>query len=361
MDMMSAALGFADLALYLMLRERRLALAVLVSNALVVASGLTHPMGLLPFLGLVFLIVRFDLKRLGLKHVAVALIPYAVGGIAWGLYILQDPQSFLSQFGANASMGSDENIGGRFVGLIRPWIGLKLELTYRYLANFGIGGRASGAAKLKIAFLLLYIAGILGSLAVRQIRTLPGYKVLVGLTVLYFIGLTFLDSQKAYYYLVHIVPFYLTMVALFLSWCWNRPGLTTKSVVLVLGGIALLQIAGLLYRVRQDNYRNSFLPAVTFLKEKSAGGAAIAANSGVAFGLGFPANVVHDPRLGFNSGKRFDYIVIDPELGYTIETSKDRDPKLYEHTMRLLGTEYEKVYDHRSYAIWAKIPDKPNL
>ena len=354
MDMMSAALGFAGLAIYLRLRERRLTLAVLLSNALVVASGLTHPMGLLPFLGLIFLAVCFDRKRLGLKQVAVALVPYAVGGLGWGLYILQDPQTFLSQFGANASMGSDENIGGRFVGLFSPLTGLKLELTYRYLANFGLSGRATGAAKLKIAFLALYIVGVLGSLAIRQIRSQPNYKVLLGLTALYFLGLTFLDSQKAYYYLVHIVPFYLTMVALFLSWCWTRPGLATKFLVIVLSGICLLEIAGLLYRVRQDNYRNSFLPAVTFLKEKSAGGAAIAANSGVAFGLGFPENVVHDPRLGFYSGKRFDYIVIDPELRYSIDTSKYRDPKLYEHTMRLLETEYEQVYEHRSYAIYAR-------
>ena len=353
MDMMSAALGFAALAVYLLLRERRLPLAVLLSQALVAASGMTHPMGLLPFFGVVLIAICFDRKRIGLKHVALAVVPYAIGGVAWGLYILQDPQAFLSQFGGNATMGSDENIGGRFVGLFSPFTGLKLELVYRYLANFGFG-RATGAAKMKIAFLFLYVVGILGSLLISQIRRLPNYRVLLGLTVVYFIGLTLIDSQKAYYYLVHIVPFYLTMVALFLSWCWSRQGLATKFVALVLCGIPLLEMAGLLYRVRQDNYRNSFLPAVTFLREKSAGQGAIAATSGTAFGLGFPENVLHDPRLGFNTGKRFDYIVIDPELRYAIDTSKDRDPKLYEHTMRLLEGDYALVYDHRSYAIYAR-------
>ena len=99
MDMMSAALGFAGLAIYLLLRESRLTLAVLLGNALVVASGLTHPMGLLPLLGLIFLAIYFDRKRIGLKHIAVAVVPYAVGGIGWGLYILQDPQASKPQHG----------------------------------------------------------------------------------------------------------------------------------------------------------------------------------------------------------------------------------------------------------------------
>src|SRR5687768_18509220 len=43
MDMMSASLGFAGFATYLGLRERSLVWAILVSQSLVVMSGLTHP------------------------------------------------------------------------------------------------------------------------------------------------------------------------------------------------------------------------------------------------------------------------------------------------------------------------------
>ena len=62
MDMMSAALGFAGLAAYLLFREHRLPLAVLLSHALVVASGMTHPMGLLPFFGLTFFIAIISIE-----------------------------------------------------------------------------------------------------------------------------------------------------------------------------------------------------------------------------------------------------------------------------------------------------------
>ena len=355
MDMMSAALGFAGFATYLYFRERLLKLAILISQSLVVASGLTHPMGLLPFFGLLFLSLYLDRKRIKITHVAIALIPYVIGGVAWGSYILQDRQSFESQFLANAVMGSDENTGGRFVGLLSPLTGLKLELTQRYLANFGWGSRDTSATHIKILFLILYVFGVLGSLLVREIRRTANYKILVGMTLIYFLGLTIIDSQKQYYYLVHIVPFYLTMCALFINWCWARPNIFGKALALALGAIAIVEVAGLGYRMKRDNYRNSFQPAASFLKQNATVQSSIAANPGVAFGLGFPDNVLNDPLFGYNSKKKFDYIVIDPETAYSIERSKDRDllgQQVYDFVKRLLADEYRPIYDHRSYTIY---------
>lgn len=356
MDMMSAALGFAGFATYLQLRERRLPWAILGSQSLIVMSGLTHPMGVLSFLGLICLALYLDWKRIGLKHVAIALTPYVIGGVAWGAYILQDPSSFVSQFSANARMGSDENTGGRLVGLFSPFTGLKLELTNRYLANFGFRGRNTNLSQIKILFLALYVCGVLGSLLVREIRRLPNYRLLLALTSIYFVGLTVIDSQKYYYYLVHIVPFYLTMSALFIAWCWARPGRIDKTLAVALCAIALVEIAGLSYRIRRDNYHNSFEPLATALKQLTTSESSIAANPGVAFGLGFPANVFHDPLLGYNSKKKFDYVVIDPEMAYGISRSRYRNPEVYNHVVRLLADEYSPGYQHRSYTIYIRKP-----
>ncbi len=357
MDMMSATLGFAGFATYLLLRERSLIWAIFVSQSLIVLSGLTHPMGLLPFCGLIFLSLYFDRKRIGFKHVAIALLPYVIGGIAEGSYILQDPSSWRSQFLANATMGSDENTGSRFVGLFSPLTGLKLELTHRYVANFGLGPRDTSATRIKILFLVLYVVGFLGSLLVREIRRTPNYRALLGMTLIYFLGLTFIDSQKNYYYLIHIVPFYLTMCALFIAWCWTRPNLVGKAAAVAVSAILLVEIGGLAYRIKRDNYRNSFQPAMTVLMQNATDNSAIAANPGVAFGLGFPDNVLNDPLFGFNSKKSFDYIVIDPETAYSIERSKDRDElgrQVYDYTMKLLADQYKRIYDHRSYIIYGR-------
>ena len=357
MDMMSAALGFAGFATYLHLRERSLTWAILASQGLIVMSGLTHPMGLLPFFGLICLSLYFDRRRIAFKHVAIALTPYVIGGVAWGSYILQDPSSFFSQFFANATMGSDENTGSRFVGLLSPLTGVRLELTQRYLANFGLGRRDTSATHIKILFLVLYVFGVFGSLLVREVRRTANYKILLGMMLIYFLGLTIIDSQKNYYYLVHIVPFFLTMCALFISWCWARPNMFGRVLALALSAITVVEIGGLAYRMRRDNYRNSFQPAANFLKQNTTAQSSIAANPGVAFGLGFPENVLNDPLFGYNSKKKFDYIVIDPETAYSIDRSKDRDEhgqQVYEYTMRLLADEYSRIYDHRSYTIYSR-------
>ena len=90
----------------------------------------------------------------------------------------------------------------------------------------------------------------------------------------------------------------------------------------------------------------------------------IAANPGVALGLGFPENVFNDPLYGYNSKKRFDYIVIDPESAFAIDRSKERNElgrQTYDYTMRLLADEYSLVYEHRSYAIYSRksLPHPP--
>lgn len=360
MDMMSASLGFAGFATYLLLRERSLTWAILVSQSLIVMSGLTHPMGLLPFFGLLCLSLYFDRKRIGFKHVAIALIPYAIGGLAWGSYILQDRSSFVSQFLGNATMGSEESSGSRFVGLFSPLTGLRLELTQRYIANFGFGRRDTSATRIKILFLVLYVCGVLGSLTVREIRRTANYRILLVITLIYFLGLTIIDSQKKFYYLIHIVPFYLTMGALFIAWCWKRPNLFGKAAALALISIGLVEIGGLAYRIKRDNYRNNFQPAVAALKQNATDQASIAANPGMAFGMGFPENVLNDPLFGYYSKRRFDYIVVDPESANAIEATKGRNRPFYEYITRLLAVEYDRIYDHGNYAIYSrKTPQDP--
>jgi hypothetical protein len=225
-----------------------------------------------------------------------------------------------------------------------------------------LGRRDAGATHIKILFLVLYVAGVFGSFFVRQIRQTANYRLLLGVTLIYFLGLTIIDSQKQYYYLVHIVPFYLTMCGLFMSWCWARPGRFGKPLGLVLGAVALVEIAGLTYRIRRDNYRNSFQPLATFLKQNATAQSSIAANPGVALGLGFPDNVVNDPLYGYHSKKKFDYIVIDPETAFAIDRSKERNElsrQAYDHVTQLLANEYNLIYDYRSYAIYLRKSQLP--
>ena len=89
MDMMSSALGVSGLAVYLLLREKTLTKAVLFSQSLVVASGLTHPNGGVLFLaGVIFVAVYFDRARLfKASNLAAFFVPYVLGRF-FGVLIL---------------------------------------------------------------------------------------------------------------------------------------------------------------------------------------------------------------------------------------------------------------------------------
>jgi 4-amino-4-deoxy-L-arabinose transferase-like glycosyltransferase len=76
MDMMCAALGGAGLTAFLIMRERNFTRAVLVSQSLIVAAGLSHPMAAGYACGLLALTLYWDRKRIRPLHVLVAAAPY---------------------------------------------------------------------------------------------------------------------------------------------------------------------------------------------------------------------------------------------------------------------------------------------
>ena len=141
MDSMCAALAFSGMAAYLCFRTHNLTLALLLGHGLACASGLTHPNGIMAVFGIVALNF-LDRKQLQLKHLVVALIPYLVGGAAWALYVIQDPQAFADQLGGNMS--------GRFYGLAAPLTAIQAEMG-RYMNAFGMGEGSSAFAKAKLA------------------------------------------------------------------------------------------------------------------------------------------------------------------------------------------------------------------
>lgn len=355
MDMMCAALSFAAFAAYLALRERNLTAAILVSQTLVAASGLTHPYGILGLAGLIFLTLYFDRKNVRFRHVAIALIPYVVGAVAWGLYILQSPSLFVSQFVGNATAGS--NNVGRLDGLTSPLSALYREITLRYLVAFGLGGHSAGTSSLvslKILILLTYAVGILGVLFTRSIRTHRGFRALLYLTGIYFLILTIVDGQKLSWYLVHMIPLFAALLAAFLHWLWFNTRWLRWPIVAAMGLFLMLQVGGIVLRIRQNSYQKSYVPAINFLKRNANPSSMIMGSTELAFGLGFNSNLVDDIRLGYYTGKKPDFIVVDEIYQDAFKGVETQDLDVYQHVLDTLAKEYHAVYDHGYYKIYAR-------
>ena len=355
MDMMCAALNFAGFAAFLLLREKHFTAAILVSQTFIVAAGLTHPYGVLGLFGLAFLMLYLDRKRLKFRHVAIALIPYAAGAAGWGLYILQRPDLFMSQFVGNATAGG--NGAGRLDGLFAPWTAIYREITLRYLVAFGMGGHSAGhssLAKLKIFMLLTYVVGIIGAVAVRSIRNHPGYRTLLLLTGIYCLLLTLFDGQKLAWYLVHTLPLFAALLAAFVYWLWTSTRLPRWAIALPLLLFAMLQVGGGAQRIRQREYQKSYLPAASFLKANAEPSAMIMGSTELAFALGFESNLVDDVRLGYYTGKRPDYIVVEEVYKDAFIGMNDQNADVYRHIRELLANGYYPVYDQAHYTIYAR-------
>ncbi|MDQ3798980.1 MAG: phospholipid carrier-dependent glycosyltransferase [Acidobacteriota bacterium] len=349
MDMMSAALGFAAVAVYLMLRERNLPLAVGLSQTLVVLNGLTHPNGILAFFGLAFLTLYFDFRKLAPRYFALAAVPYLIGGAAFGFWVLQDAQAFRDQFIDNAMMS------GRTSGLSSPVEAIFREFTDRYPHAYGLGFTSSGhgaVTRLKSLILIGYIAGFLGVVFTPSLRR--KYFALLVMWAIYFVIMAILDGQKETPYLVHIVPFYVAFLAITVNELWQRKLLPKPSLVAALVLFAALQTGGLALRVRKNTYANLYQPAIDFLRQNAGAGDSIMGGAGLGFGLNFPENFTGDGRYGMTTGKRPKFIVYSDDTHLTWIKSKILYPEFHEYLPRMLERQYEVVYQNEGYKIYAR-------
>ncbi len=350
-DMMCAALGLSAIAAFLVWRGKNFSLAVLLSQTLVVLAGLTHPNGILAFFAVAFLTIYFDFRQIKLKHLGIALIPYLIGGAAFGLYILQDPQAFKDQFIDNAMMG------GRLSGFSSPFSGFIREFTERYPHAFGLqanSGGHSGPIFLKSLILIGYALGVLGVLFTKELRQNRNYRALLILTTIYFIWMALMDGQKQTYYIIQILPFYLIMLAIWLNYLWQRKILPRPLIALGASGLLLLGIGGMALRIKQNTFTNFYQPMIAFLRQNSTENDLIMGGAELGFGLGFPKNHIADGRFGLNTGKRPKFIMTDSGVDNSYTDSKIHFPEFYEYFPRLLNEEYRLAYQNDAFKIYVR-------
>ena len=347
-DAMAFAFQAAAFAVYLHWREKDLRLAILLSQTLVVASGLTHPNGgMLSFLGALCLALYFDRRRIRPAHVAIAAIPYAVGAIGWGAYIAKDPSAFVAQYGYQLVTRSQI--------LTAPWTSLRDELVKRYLTNMGLGAHSPGSYGphyLKALIFIAYAVSIAGLVAIPALRRKTAAQVLLLLIGTYFLFYTFLEGTKASYYFIYLVYPFTAAVALFARWCWHNAVRARPFVALCLAGMFIIQVGGVIYRIRRDPYHREYLPAVKFLRARVRPGDLIMGSHELGFSIGFRDNFVDDHLLGLETGKRADYIFVEEIYQGRFDTVRLKNPALYAKLQERLS-QYRVIYDRKNYQVLA--------
>jgi len=329
MDMMCAALGLLGVGLYLEFRERSLSVAIFAASCAVTASLFTHPNGILYLFAILICAASLDIGRLGPRHLALAALPFLVAAASWGLYILEAPDLFRRQFAGNAA--------GRLSGLADPVGSLISEVRDRYL------GLGSGKKHLlKIATVLPYLLGLFGAVAVGAVRRRPGCRILILWAISCFLYFWLFESTRLFLYVVHIAPIFLALlVAVVASLVtdgvfpdWVPPVAVASFLAVQLAGCAL---------VARSNTMAEFAEVEHFLEPQIQRGALVMGSAELGIPLGYPDNFLDDQRLGCQTGRRPDLIVIGTRYTSWFQWAAVNEPETYACIQRLVTQDYQTV------------------
>ncbi|MDD5261022.1 MAG: glycosyltransferase family 39 protein [Methylacidiphilales bacterium] len=337
MDMMVAACSFSAYAIYLLLRERNLAYAVLASQTLIVLAGLTNPIGIIGWLGMLYLVLILDWKRLRPGLLLPAIAPYLAGGVLWGIYISKNVPVFLEQFGEKTSAPD-----------LNPLTALAGEIAVRYLPLYGVDISGHVKALSGLIIFLVYSGGVAGAWWIFLHRRRLAEGLLPGLWAIEFAGMAFLITLKSDYHMPQILPLYALLLAGFAVELWNWKGGRIAACGLV-AALLICQLSIVAHKVRADYYSNLYLP-VSRMVDAQDEGRIISAGPEFGFSNGFRSNLKDDFFYGYYTGKIPDLIVVRKGAA----KAKPSDPKLDAYLKDLFANRLQLSYENSCYLVFAK-------
>jgi len=164
-----------------------------------------------------------------------------------------------------------------------------------------------------------------------------------------------LEARKFSFYLVHMTVLLACCAGVWVYDWWNagvwRRAMVSGAVCL----LAALQLTWLGYSVRQNPYRNSYLPMIAFLNQHASAGSLVFGESELAFSRGFYSNLVDDSTLGYFSNKRAEYIVVSYNgLAESFKTYAITNPAVDRHLYKTLFEDYRPVFQNRIYTVYGR-------
>lgn len=301
-DVPCLALGLAALAFYMDQRETNMNRAMLLANTCLAASAFMHPNAIYHAVAFAVTVLWLDVRRLRWTNLLLGAAPYAVAAALWGLYISLDYAAFRAQMHTNAANND------RFTTTFNPLTILVNEIRGRYFYTFGLMTR--GVSLLKAAALAAYLAGLAVCLGAGELRRSFPVRLLLVWTAVYFAGLC-VFNQKLSYYMVHIVPMYIALLAVAVCWAWKT--LPRLRVILAAGllGLALVDVGGIAVRAYTRSYVASQQALVRYVREHTPPAGGIAGTAALLFEMDFDTRLRDDPKLGIGRGWDPDVIVIE--------------------------------------------------
>jgi hypothetical protein len=345
MDMLTAALGAGALALFTHFRDKRFDIAILISFTLAALSFFTHPLGLIWAISLAILIVFLDRKRIGFKHLGFAALPFILLGTLWITYILQRPDLFFTQFGGNAS--------NRWAFFQAPFGEFWREIQLRYLYNFGVGEGLSEAGQIKVLILLFYVLAVAAILISKSLRSQSLSRFLIIIALQEFVMLLLLDSMKQHYYLIHIVPTLTVIMAVWINSLWKQKPIFKYCALAIIVSFVLINLSIFTSQLKRNAYRGDYLATANFLNQNMQNNDTVTGSAEFWFSLKQKENLTDDYRLGYRTGKRSKFVILDAQRYKDwIKALAENDPAGHQNIQNTLRNEYDPIFQNDRYEIF---------
>jgi len=289
----------------------------------------------------------FDARRVRFSTIGVAAVPYLVGAAGWGAYIAKNPAVFWMQFRGDAT---NRFITGSFLQAL--WN----QTVERYLHMFGLSPETHGVSHLKIAILALYAVGFVGAVLGARHASNPSYRALLLLWAAAVAMMSLADKEIHPFYLLHFLNPVIAFLAIWLHSNWTEGRVPRWVLAGLLAVLVAVQLMVTGSRIAQDPFRHNYRTTTAFLKEHSGSGDLIFGSAELGFDLGFfNGRLVDDFRLGFLSGKKATFIVLDQNRYLEwIPNLKKSEPRAYSYIMDMLAHEFQVVQENSAYQVYAR-------
>jgi hypothetical protein len=333
MDVMCAALGMAGCAWYVHWQDRRRNWAVAGGHSLIVLAGLTHPIGGICGLAMLLWLQRPWLTRADFR---IMVIPYVIGVIGMGAYVLPSLQDFLTQFGANAA--------GRHGPWRQPWSILNEELFIRYLPAYGFRKDATTVSWFKLMTPLC-----LGVAVIVAFLRRPKPVAALGFALVPVVVLALVDSYRTDKYIVYVLP---GLVALAVG-LGLQPGRHRRLAVATIVALGVLYTGATTRLILENRRAVGYAPVVDFLAGK---GGLLIGPAEIAFSANaFDGRLRDDFYLGYCSGRRPAYLIASHGYRLGWESIRTVHPEISAHVQRELREHYRAVLDTPTYQVLARV------
>lgn len=164
-----------------------------------------------------------------------------------------------------------------------------------------------------------------------------------------------LDGMKQHYYMIYITPTLTAILAVFINWLWSQ----NKPLKLLSAGILLVFIgihsSANFLRFKRDDYHANYLAVGNVLNQNAQPHDLIMASSEFWFILNHKENLVDDYRLGYLTGKKPAFIVMDsPRYKDWFANLAERENATYQFIENTLRNDYLIIYEDETYQIYKR-------